>query len=253
MSGGLRIAAAIAVAAFFLALSYRVVAHEAPAQLASLAESGAPMSPSTNLQTRSGEPFGLSDADVPGPVLAGKWQDAERAIRRDIASTGTCSEERSCSDAQNAFLSLVNVAREKSGRVQFAVINRAVNLAIAATSDLSQFGKEDVWSSPIETLVTRKGDCEDYAILKIAVLRAAGVSPDDLRLAVVRDPVSNEGHAVAAARLDGRWLLLDNRRFALVDAAYSAYRPFFALHLQDDAGQRTVMRIETEPSTPYLL
>jgi predicted transglutaminase-like cysteine proteinase len=145
------------------------------------------------------------------------------------------------------------MVREKSERARFAVVNRAVNLAIAATSDLVQFGVEDVWSSPIETLATRKGDCEDYAILKIAVLQAAGIAAADLRLAVVRDPVSNEGHAVAAARLDGRWLLLDNRRFALVDAAYSAYRPFFALHLQEDAGQRTVMQAEPGPGTPYLL
>lgn len=124
--------------------------------------------------------------------------------------------------------------RPLSGRARLGAANRAVNLAVASTTDMAQHGAEDVWSSPLETLTTRKGDCEDYAILKIAVLRAAGMGADDLRLVVVRDPATNEGHAIAAARLDGRWLLLDNRRMTMIDSANSLYRPFFALHLRDE-------------------
>ena len=35
----------------------------------------------------------------------------------------------------------------------------------------------------------------------------------------MRDTVHGEDHAVAAARLDGRWLTLDNRRMAMVEDA----------------------------------
>jgi len=67
----------------------------------------------------------------------------------------------------------------------------------------------------------------------------AGVSPGDLRIVVMRDTIRGEDHAVAMARLDDRWLTLDNRRMALVeDADVRNYRPLFVI---DDLG---VMRYE---------
>jgi hypothetical protein len=42
-------------------------------------------------------------------------------------------------------------------------------------------------------------------------LRAAGVAAKDLRVLLVRDKVVNMGHAVLAAREEGRWLIMDNR------------------------------------------
>ena len=58
----------------------------------------------------------------------------------------------------------------------------------------------------------------------------AGISPDDLRIVVMRDTIHGEDHAVAAARLDGHWLMLDNRRMAMVeDADVSNYRPLFVI------------------------
>src|SRR5262249_17494405 len=73
------------------------------------------------------------------------------------------------------------------------------------------------------------GDCEDYAIAKYVALRMAGIPPEDLRLVVMVD-VRGEGHAVAAARLDGHWLILDNRRMAMVeDISVRNYRPLFVI------------------------
>ena len=51
----------------------------------------------------------------------------------------------------------------------------------------------------------------------------------------MRDTVRGEDHAVAAARLDGEWLMLDNRRMAMVaDANTRNYRPLFVIN-QDGA------------------
>jgi Predicted periplasmic protein len=81
------------------------------------------------------------------------------------------------------------------------------------------------------------GDCEDYAIAKFIALRRAGLAPDDVRIVVLRDTIHGEDHAVAAARLDGRWLMLDNRRMAMVeDADVRNFRPTFVI------GQHGVMR-----------
>ena len=74
------------------------------------------------------------------------------------------------------------------------------------------------------------GDCEDYAIAKFVALRLAGIAPDDLRIVIMHDTIHGEHHAVAAARLDGRWLMLDNRRMAMVeDSDVRNYRPTFVI------------------------
>ena len=86
------------------------------------------------------------------------------------------------------------------------------------------------------------GDCEDYAIAKFVALRLAGIAPDDLRIVVMHDTIHGEDHAVAAARLDGRWLTLDNRRMAMVeDADVRNYRPTFVID------QHGVMRYADAP------
>jgi hypothetical protein len=46
----------------------------------------------------------------------------------------------------------------------------------------------------------------------------------------MHDPVRGEDHAITAARLDGSWLTLDNRRMAMVeDVHLSNYRPIFLI------------------------
>ncbi len=85
------------------------------------------------------------------------------------------------------------------------------------------------WSWPPSPSPVAAGDCEDYADVCRA-LRLAGVSPDDLRIVVMRDTIHGEDHAVAVARLDDRWLTLDNRRMAMVEDAYVRnYRPLYVI------------------------
>jgi len=38
------------------------------------------------------------------------------------------------------------------------------------------------WSDPFETLQSKSGDCEDFAIVKYAALLAAGVSRDAVKI-----------------------------------------------------------------------
>jgi hypothetical protein len=136
----------------------------------------------------------------------------------------------------------VDGARARDGRARFGEINRAINLAIKATSDMAQHGQADVWSSPLATFASGAGDCEDYAIAKFAALRMAGISPEDLRIVVLRDLLHGEDHATVLARLDGHWLMLDNRRMAMIeDMDVRAHRPLFVI------GDEGVMRYE-EPA-----
>lgn len=163
--------------------------------------------------------------DSSNPSLAVRWQMMQHRLAADESRIGLCRAEiATCSDGELRFDAIVAAGRSRKGRARIGEINRAVNLAIRPASDERRFGVADRWSSPLETMSDGAGDCEDYAILKLLALREAGVASDDLKLLIVRDPVTRSDHAVAAARLEGRWLLLDNRRFALVDLEFMQYR-----------------------------
>lgn len=108
------------------------------------------------------------------------------------------------------------------------LINRFVNARIAFVDDQRQFGRADVWQSAGESLGRGRGDCEDYALAKRALLRAAGFSERDLYLVIVKDLVRRSDHAVLAVASGGRLLVLDNGTDRIIDAAdITDYRPIF--------------------------
>jgi transglutaminase-like putative cysteine protease len=79
---------------------------------------------------------------------------------------------------------------------------------------------------PSETLSHGRGDCEDFAIAKRAMLRAAGVPERDLYLVVLKDLSRRADHAVLVVRAGGRFLVLDNGTDRIVDSADVAdYKP----------------------------
>jgi predicted transglutaminase-like cysteine proteinase len=190
---------------------------------------------------RSAEPFGLFASPVSEGGLREKWLGVERKLDDERVQLALCDgdRERCVSPAALQLLAIVDTGRAREGRARLGEINRAINLAIRPMTDLAQYGQIDVWSSPLDTFAHAAGDCEDYAIAKYVALRLAGISADDLRLVVMRDTIRGDGHAVAAARLDGHWLMLDNNRMAMVeDADMRNYRPLFVLD------ERGVMRYE---------
>jgi len=178
------------------------------------------------------EPFGLAISGVVSGSLKDKWLELARRLEDERVQLALCDgdRERCVSPAALRFLAIVDQARARDGRARLGEINRAINLAIRPVSDLAQYGEIDVWSSPLSTLRRGAGDCEDYAIAKYVALRQAGIAADDLRILIFRDTIRGEDHAVAAARLNGRWLLLDNRRMAMVeDADARSLRPLFVI------------------------
>jgi predicted transglutaminase-like cysteine proteinase len=204
------------------------------------AEAPEPSAPVELLQ-RSAEPFGLYASPLSSGGLRDKWLGVQRRLDDEMVQLALCEGDRDgcASPAALKFLDIVDAARSRDGRARLGEINRAINLAIRPISDLAQHGQIDVWTSPLATLARGGGDCEDYAIAKFVALRRAGLAPEDLRIVVLRDTIHGEDHAVAAARLDGHWLTLDNRRMAMVeDADVRNLRPTFVI------GEQGVMRYE---------
>jgi predicted transglutaminase-like cysteine proteinase len=206
---------------------------------------GTLISPGTlNMMRKSAEPFGLIAIKLSAGGLAEKWNGLGAKLEDDMVQLALCDGDREhcVSPAALRFLAIVDLARAREGRARFGEINRAVNLSIKAMSDMAQHGQLDVWSSPLATFASGAGDCEDYAIAKFVALRMAGISSEDLRIVVLRDLIHGEDHAAVLARLDGHWLMLDNRRMAMIeDVDVRNHRPLFVI------GDDGVMRYE-EPS-----
>ncbi|WIW45836.1 transglutaminase-like cysteine peptidase [Bradyrhizobium sp. 62B] len=203
---------------------------------------GSLLSPGAGLLVRkSAEPFGVFAFAISSGSLRQKWLALKDRLDDDMVQLALCDGDRDncASTAALKLLAIVDQARTRDGRARLGETNRAINLAIRAAND----GMDDVWSSPLATFASGTGDCEDYAIAKLAALRLAGIAAEDLRIVVVRDARAGEEHAVAAAKLDDRWLMLDNRRMAMVeDDAARSYQPLFTLY------QSAVLKYVDEPA-----
>ena len=116
-----------------------------------------------------------------------------------------------------------------SRREQLFLVQMAVNHSIAFRNDISTHGRPDHWATAAETLSSRSGDCEDFAILKLQALRRLGFDPADLYLSIGRDRARGD-HALALVRLDGRFWALDNLRDTPVFAeGRNNFEPVFTL------------------------
>jgi predicted transglutaminase-like cysteine proteinase len=90
------------------------------------------------------------------------------------------------------------------------MINQRINGAIRYKSDHANWGMVDHWATPSDIARNGAGDCEDYAITKMWMLRALGFAPEQLQLVVVQDTRRRLYHAVLAVHIGGERYILDN-------------------------------------------
>ena len=77
--------------------------------------------------------------------ISSKWSEMQSRIRADEGAIAACSSDPGvCSPATRRFLSIVDIGRHREGRIRLGWINRAVNMAIRATSDWAQYGYADL-------------------------------------------------------------------------------------------------------------
>jgi predicted transglutaminase-like cysteine proteinase len=80
---------------------------------------------------------------------------------------------------------------------------------ISQTSDTELHGVDDYWQTSAETLALKAGDCEDFAILTVSLLRAYGVPSDKVYAAVGRDQNNNWHSFIVERYLYGKWTEFD--------------------------------------------
>ncbi|GAB1716398.1 MAG: hypothetical protein NTAFB05_14400 [Nitrobacter sp.] len=180
----------------------------------------------------SAEPFGLFTFKAPEGPLWRKWRALKANYDVEMRAVAACrSDPATCTPAASRFVALAAETKAHDGLARLETVNRLVNREIAYASDLTQHGVLDVWSAPLASLRSGRGDCEDYAIAKYALLREVGIAEQDLRILLVRDRSVREDHAVLAVRHRGSWIILDNRRATLaIDSEAGYLTPMYALN-----------------------
>ena len=100
-----------------------------------------------------------------------------------------------------------------------ARVNQWVNREIAYVNDDRNYRQRDFWATAEQTIARGKGDCEDFAILKMQMLRAAGVDAERMKLVLLRDLAANADHAFLLVQTDAGKLVLDNVTDRLYDGS----------------------------------
>ncbi len=190
------------------------------------------MRPAHRIWSKSAEPFGLFASHLSGGGLLAKWQGVQRRLDDEMVQLALCEGDPDALRlASRAAISRHRRHRQGPRRPRPPRRDQPRH----QPRDPADGRPRTIWRDRRVEFAAGDaepgaGDCEDYAIAKFIALRLAGVSPDDLRIVIMRDTIRGEDHAVAAARLDGHWLTLDNRRMAMVeDAQVRNYRPSFVL------------------------
>ncbi|HET9811468.1 MAG TPA: transglutaminase-like cysteine peptidase [Sphingomicrobium sp.] len=158
----------------------------------------------------SGKPdvFGTVALKVGHTPLDGRWHRVENAR------------------VGGAAAAFAHALRGSSEYRRIDAVNRYVNKRVRFADDSRQYRRADVWATASDTLSRGRGDCEDYAIAKLQLLRAAGFSDRDLYLVVLKDLVRRSDHAVAVVRTGNQMLVLDNGTDRLIESdSVSDYRP----------------------------
>lgn len=96
---------------------------------------------------------------------------------------------------------LVIDSQQHADNEKLSQVNQFFNHNLRYTDDLVLWKKSDYWATPLETLGTRAGDCEDYALAKYLTLLRMGMPAEKLRLIYVRAQIGGMHSKVFQAHM----------------------------------------------------
>ncbi|MEN3975888.1 transglutaminase-like cysteine peptidase [Emcibacter sp. SYSU 3D8] len=162
---------------------------------------------------------------------ATRWADVLRRQEQAMAAPAACDDP----SADHCFATFwtETVAELKTLPLDERVrrVNDLVN-EMGYWSDWDVYRKADYWATPAEMFEKMGGDCEDFALFKYFLLRASGVSAEDLRMTLVAS--DDRAHMVSLVLVDGAPLVLDC--IALQTAAPSELRQYQAVYSLSETG-----------------
>ncbi|MDX8529248.1 transglutaminase-like cysteine peptidase [Mesorhizobium sp. MSK_1335] len=154
--------------------------------------------------------------------VAARWAPVYKAIV-------DCTAGSPCDRESPAFAEIINIAADKGFRDKLTFVNSSINRLIAYRKDSVVYGKLDYWAKPSEVLEHRAGDCEDFAILKMAALLRAGIPAQSMSLVVLQDRRRKFFHAVLSVSTGSGAFILDSLSNAVVrDSDLPDYVPLYS-------------------------
>lgn len=197
-------------------------------RFAGRAGSGRPVRP-VSMDTATAGVFGSVAIPFKHLKALGRWKTVLARVEK--ADFADCFGLSRCGPADRRIVRAIAAARsapDLPGALQ--IINTSVNRAIGYESDRKLYDTTDYWADPAESIANGKGDCEDFAILKMAALHAAGLPVDSMSLVVLRDRRHRFFHAVLAVATTGGDYVLDILGDRVREAsAYPDYQPLYSL------------------------
>jgi predicted transglutaminase-like cysteine proteinase len=173
--------------------------------------------------------FGTTGVRIKNTPYLAKWTRAVQPVTHEAALPILLQAQQATSDVQ------------RLQRVQQGVFQ-----LVRYREDRDLYGQEDYWATPNETLRHLAGDCEDVAILKMALLLRLGIPADQMFLTVGYDLAFRTGHAVLVVRLGSRHYVLDESTASLIeDHQLVDFRPVVTMTSQ-------YSWVHAEPARPIL-
>lgn len=158
--------------------------------------------------------FGTVALDAGVTPYGARWRRVSAADEHDPRIRALGAAALAGSHSQVALLA----------RVQSDVARR-----VQWRRDLDTYRVSDYWAQAGETLSRGEGDGEDIAVLKMQILKAAGISPRDIYLSVGRDK-DRGADTKLLVRVGGQFYQLDDREQRPMPAsAAQQFVPIFTL------------------------
>lgn len=125
-------------------------------------------------------------------------------------------------DARERVISWRNMiadSQSESSNGRLTSVNDFFN-QLEFVDDEFHWQQQDYWATPVETIASNGGDCEDFAIGKYFTLKELGISEQCLRLTYVKALSINKAHMVLTyyCQLGDSPLVLDNLNSQILPA-----------------------------------
>jgi predicted transglutaminase-like cysteine proteinase len=175
--------------------------------------------------------FGTGEVFSPDNSAFFKWRGmlARFAAEQQSAARGCPPNVADCAPAR--WQAMVAGLGGLDPRTMLDRVNAAIN-GFPYVPSMLNWGESNHWETPFEFL-RKSGQCQDYAIAKYLLLRAAGMPADKLRIVVLRDTRLGLDHAVTVAYVGGAALMLDNQsRDVVPTASVRHYQPYYSINEQ---------------------
>lgn len=145
------------------------------------------------------------------PVTAlPQWNDFSARQQRSLQALAHCEQNPALCESKEIerWTGLVNDLKAQNKLRQLITVNRWFN-RLPYKYDEYAYNTIDYWADTAE-LLSKRGDCEDFALSKYFTLRRLGFSPDELKITVVYDQEKYLNHAVLMVYTGGTRYMLDS-------------------------------------------